>query len=133
MGKALSDLATDDDEAAPRKRNRGVGSTYTFPEEVRRPGVATSFTLYEISSKDEQLASARGMFNMVKATHEAAKAAVGKIDGKAVDNSEGVVDEWWEEIGPRARGLVVSAYEKAHGVTKKTEEDFFKTAEVTTD
>lgn len=140
MAKNLSDVANgedvDDDDEAPvvvKRRKGGVRRTYTIPTDLQREGMAKKVTMYELSAKEEQQASARGMFNMVKATHEAAKASIGKFDGKRVDNSEGDVDEYWEACGPQVRALLCAAYEKMHGTDTKQEKSFFDSVEVEAD
>jgi hypothetical protein len=75
--------------------------------------------LWNLSVGDEKIANQRGGDNAVNVTNEQAKAMIRAVDGTIADPQPGKnVDQFWNEIGKKCRGLVINHYVRAHSLTQ---------------
>lgn len=82
-----------------------------------------------LSDKEEQVAADRAMGNSVRAANEYPKQMLRVVDGVRVDwgrpAGPGSVDEFWRNIGPKGRNLLMRIYTKLHMAGDEEFADFF--------
>ncbi len=84
--------------------------------------------VWNLSVGDEKLANSRAGDNVFSNTMEMAKQMIRAIDGAVIDYSGKTrgasVDHFWNEIGKKCRGMVISHFVRAHSLTLAEKMDF---------
>lgn len=82
--------------------------------------------LWNLTVADERLARARTFGDATRAYDEMAKQMIRAIDGKALPPGNLAVPSlFWDEIGPKYRGMMVSWYLKTHHFSDEDRLRFF--------
>lgn len=109
----------------PARRPRLVYE-YTIPPSLRTEECPHASVGLHILTADEELIAAKaGGFNVLKQQYEAAKIAIGELDGKPTDPSTGQVDTFWNKCGPKMRSLILQKYNRISAPTTEEEDSFF--------
>lgn len=86
--------------------------------------------VWSLSDGDERLAADRCKGEASRASAEYTKQMLRAVDGSVVDWSKskgpGSVDEFWREIGPKGRNLLVRLYSQLHMASDAELADFFE-------
>lgn len=82
-------------------------------------------SLRQLTSEQEITAQRLGRFDMLKTQYEAVKMAMAEFDGKAANFSNGDVDQFWEDAGPKLRSLLLQGYNKISSPDGEEEKSFF--------
>lgn len=86
--------------------------------------------VWTLSDGEEKLANDRTGGNMNRAPAEFTKQMIRVVDGVRVDWSKakgpGSVDEFWREIGPKGRNLLIRIYTQLHLATDDEVTSFFE-------
>jgi hypothetical protein len=107
-----------------------VVHTFTIPKTLLWEGGPAKVGFKPLSSAQELLASKLGRFDVMKSQYEAVKLSLAELDGKAVTNNEGDVDQFWEKAGPKLRTLMLGAYNKMATPSNEEDDSFFKSEAV---
>ena len=108
-----------------------VGYMQFRPELTGRPdlGERTCVT-WGLSVPDERLGRLAARGDSTRLYEELAKQTIRAIDGYKVDRTGkrgggGDLTRWWEQIGPKARMLLINQYLQLHSPTQTEIADFF--------
>lgn len=97
------------------------------------PGIANgieSIGIREITSREELRAAKRSGRDGVKLGYELAKQGLAEINGESVHEGDGSADKVWDAMGPKARSLVVAAFQKVNHPTDDDLEGFLESQTV---
>lgn len=80
--------------------------------------------VWPLTDLDERLAYSRIANNPASAANELAKQMIRSVDGVKVDagarpGAPGCVDDFWREIGPKCRGMVIRYYSRTHNMSSE--------------
>jgi hypothetical protein len=86
--------------------------------------------LWELTDLDEHAAAQRAAGFPGRGLQEFAKGTIRAIDGEAVEwsGAEGAVaniDQFWRDIGPKGRSMIVGIYQQTHAMSPSERVDFF--------
>lgn len=85
-----------------------------------------TIVIWNLTVRDERLARTRARGHADWLYDEYAKRMLRAIDGKAVlDTASAVVDRFWDEIGSKYRGHLVSWYVRTHNLSDEERLRFF--------
>jgi len=84
------------------------------------------FTLQELTTGEINAAGRRANMNPIKVSFEMAQASITSINGEAVSLGAHTTQAAWEKLNPKARGLVLMAFEKVHSFDQEDAESFLK-------
>ena len=96
---------------------------FKVPDTV--PGDIRSIGLVEITAEEELKAEQRSKGTPDKRAAEMAKQALVEVNGEAVKFIDGSVDRAWNEMHPKVRTLLASAWVKLHLANDDEVESFF--------
>jgi hypothetical protein len=86
--------------------------------------------LWALTDADEKMALSRAQGDVNRAANELAKQMVRALDGHVADWSGnpgvGNIDQWWNEIGGRCRGMLVRIFTQLHVLNTEERKDFFE-------
>lgn len=100
------------------------------PEWTRCPEKgARTCIVWSLTDMDERLAFARVRDHLATAANEMAKQMIRAVDGVKVDwsakeGAPGNLDDFWKEIGPKCRAMVVRYYNRTHMMSPEETADF---------
>ena len=96
---------------------------FQIPESV--PGDIRSIGMVEITAHEELMAEQRCKGAPDKRAAEMAKAALVEVNGAKVGFADNSVNKAWNEMHPKVRTLVASAWVKLHLANDDEVDDFF--------
>jgi hypothetical protein len=113
----------------PSRSGRPV-HTFTVPQEHRQEVGLASIGLVELTA-DEEMAVMRRMQTAsvasgIKAQYDLAKASVVQVDGKAVSSADESLEVAWVAMRPKARALLLRAFQKLHNPPPEMEAGFLE-------
>lgn len=86
--------------------------------------------LWALTDADEKIALSRAMGDVNRAAGELAKQMVRAIDGYVSDwtgaNGPANIDQWWNAIGGRCRGMLIRIFTQLHVLNEDERKDFFE-------
>lgn len=94
------------------------------------PEMPKTVALMALTADQELQASKVGKFDMMAQRYDAVKRAITQLDGKSVSYTDGETDIFWQLCGPKARTLLLQAYDKIHGTEDAEDADFFGSMDV---
>ncbi len=108
----------------------GLGSNqsrviHRFNVPASIPGDIRSLGLVEITAEEELRAEQRCKGASDKRAQEMAKQALVEINGEPVGFADGSVDKAWNEMPPKVRTLLASAWVRLHLANDDEVESFF--------
>ncbi len=96
---------------------------FTVPESI--PGEVRSLGLVEITADEELKAEARCRGASDKRASEMAKQALVEVNGEPVGFADASVDKAWNNMHPKVRTLLASAWVRLHLANDDEVESFF--------
>ena len=96
---------------------------FQIPESI--PGDIRSIGLVEITAHEELMAEQRCKGSPDKRAAEMAKSALVEVNGAKVGFVDGSVNKAWNEMHPKVRTLIASAWVKLHLANDDEVDDFF--------
>lgn len=105
-----------------RKDDRVI-HRFTVPASI--PGDIRTIGLVEITAAEELQAEARCKGASDKRASEMAKSALAEVNGQRVAFHDASVDKAWNNMHPKVRTLVATAWVKLHLADDNEVEDFF--------
>lgn len=101
--------------------------TYTIPEKYRGGEKPATVTLKKLRGEDQEMAIDRAGMKLAKLGGELVKQSIVAFDGQPVDWSTDGVNTVWNQLDPKARDLITSAYNRLHQTTEEEAQSFFAT------
>ena len=102
--------------------------TFTLPAGIAN-GIET-VGIKEITTREEERVANRSRKNDMKLGFELVKQAIVEVNGQSVSLADGSTDRVWEDMGPRARTLMVAAYQEVNHPTDDQMASFLKSQTV---
>lgn len=105
--------------------------TYDLPEALAKSIGITSITLVELTSDEEMMAARRAAGDQVRLAWELPKESLRGVSGKRVGAADGSIDAAWNGLHPKARSLVMQAYNDLHNPAQEDVKTFLASRQVT--
>ena len=84
-----------------------------------------NIVLWSLTIRDERHARQRTFGEPSRIYEEMAKGMIRAIDGKDMTGEIGLVEAFWDEIGPKNRQMLMAWYHSQHGMTDEARLYFF--------
>lgn len=98
-------------EGAKPKNSRPV-FTYTVPEKMA-DGVK-SIGLVQLTAHEEMMSAKRAGSDPIRLVYEQVKQSMVEVNSQAVSLADGTADRAFDQMGPRVRSLVMTAFTRLH-------------------
>lgn len=109
---------------------------YRFSTDVTGAGRDIHIVMWGMSYKEERQAMQRGRGQDIGTAYDLMRACVREIDGEIVDwrtgKADGLLDRLMNDLGPKGRTLLMTAYTRQCVPTVEEQDDFFAEVKVGT-
>lgn len=86
--------------------------------------------LIELTADEELQATRRSRGDTHRLAYELAKQSLSEVNGEKVGLANGSVDKAWNDMSPKIRNLVLTAYAELHAPPENAAEAFLKSRKV---
>jgi len=116
------------ERAKPKAQARPI-YRYDIPSPLAAAGVS-KVGLVQLTSSEELQATKRARNDTHRLAYELAKQSLVEVNGDRVSSADGSVDTAWDQMPPKVRTLVMTAYGNLHAPEEADIDAFLKSQRV---